>query len=419
MKRRILVVDDEPDICKSVQEILEDEGFEVYIANSVAAANKKVASHTFDLVLLDIWMAPKDGISLLHDWKRREHIQTPVVMMSGHGTVETAVEATRLGARGFIEKPLTIAKLLQSVRSNLQLCDARARRQSTMVVRELPGSSTVMKKLREDIARCAGSESHVLIRGEYGTGKQFIAENIHNRSAHSLAPFVVMTVTESINDMLERIGNGTLFIDCEKMPSGLVATSIKEYFSRHGCACRIIFTAQGVTSKKTNLAAQLGRLLAPVTITAPPLRAYAEDIPEIIHASIDWHSQHDRQLPYRKFSIAAQNYLLHYEWPENLVELDQCVYRLLRAGTDEEVSLEEIKKMFVMLHPQDTWFEQALKKPMREAREIFERMYLQHLLERSGGSVAQLAEETDMERTHLYRKLRALGIPYKESKKHR
>ena len=416
MKPRILVVDDEPDICKSVREILEDEGFEVCVAASVAAANKQVASHVFDLVLLDIWMAPQDGISLLRDWKEHEQMHTPVVMMSGHGTVETAVEATQLGARGFIEKPLTIAKLLQAVRSNLRPDIARTRRQGTMVVRELAGSSAIVKHLREDIARCAGGDRHVLIRGEYGTGKQFIAENIHSRSTRHTAPFVVMTATASVAAMIERAARGTLFIDCEKALHDL-ALCIGEHFNKHGCGCHVIFTTQELAP--TSLVTQLETLLRSVTITAPPLRTYAEDIPEIVRASIDWHSQRDRHLPYRKFSIAAQNYLLHYKWPENLIELDRCVYRLLKEGTAEEVSLAAVKTMLGVTPPENTWFEQALQKPMRKARAMFERVYLQQLLDQAEGSVARLAEKTGMERTHLYRKLRMLGIPYKESRKHR
>ncbi len=415
MSQKILVVDDEPNICNSVQDILEDEGFEVQIADSASMANTQIAMQAFDLVLLDIWMAPEDGISLLRQWKEQNQVRAPVVMMSGHGTVETAVEATRLGACGFIEKPLTMAKLLQVVCNNLK--PVAVTEHSVAPGREFVGSSAVVRKLREDILRCATAGQHVFIRGEYGTGKQFIAENIHSQSTRSNAPFVVVA-EGSGSDTFTRAGGGTLFLECEKIPPAL-AQSLKKKIDNGDNNYCVIFTTRDLSLTNTGLSAQLQALLSPLIVVAPPLRAYAEDIPEIIRASTDWHSQNDRKLPYRKFSIAAQNYLLHYEWPENLAELDYCVYRLLKDGTDEEVSPEEVKQMVGVSYSEYAWFEQVLQKPMREAREMFEKMYLKQLLEQVGGSVSRLAEKTDMERTHLYRKLRALGIAYKESKRHR
>ena len=195
---RILVVDDEPDIRSLLQEILEDEGFDVEIAENAAAARQAYRNHQPDLILLDIWMPDMDGISLLKEWIEESGLPMPVIMMSGHGTVETAVEATRLGAFDFIEKPLSLTKLLHTVEQALEkekpVRDLGRHRSKNLLVSEPIGRSPVMQRLREQIKRVAEHDSRVLIVGEPGSGTQVAAQYLHLNSKHQDKPFVEISL---------------------------------------------------------------------------------------------------------------------------------------------------------------------------------------------------------------------------------
>jgi DNA-binding NtrC family response regulator len=197
MNERILVVDDEPDIRNLVSDILTDEGYQVQAAATANKAREFVQEADYDLVLLDIWMPGEDGISLLKDWQQHNAIQCPIVMMSGHGTVETAVEATRLGAFSFVEKPLTTAKLISTIRSALDEYKKHSQPKSN---REQPlnqpvGNSQLMQNLLELCERYARVDSHLVAIGESGSGRQTILKYIHQISARNSAPFIVMDMS--------------------------------------------------------------------------------------------------------------------------------------------------------------------------------------------------------------------------------
>jgi len=192
---KILVVDDEPDICGLVSDILTDEGYQVSAADTAASAREQITRSDYDLVLLDIWMPDEDGITLLKDWKDRQLLQCPVVMMSGHGTVETAVEATRLGAYAFVEKPLTTAKLIQTIRKALDsnLPEVGKTGIITNIGKSFVtpvGSSEVMQKLLEICDRCAQLNTSLLISGETGSGRYTVARYIHAKSERKDKPFI-------------------------------------------------------------------------------------------------------------------------------------------------------------------------------------------------------------------------------------
>ena len=417
---QILVVDDEPDIRNLVRDILKDEGFDVETVASAAEARQYLFAHDPDLVFLDIWMSDEDGISLLKEWHNQGGVKFPVLIMSGHGTVETAVEATQLGASGFIEKPLTTAKLLQSVRNVLPEDPASSSVKQTSRGYELTGSSEVMENLRQQAEQIALSDRHVWINAENGTRPVALAEHIHALSTQANEPLIIASPVS--DQIFENAQNKVLYIDRDELSPEYEARLIRILKKTPQKFSRVILR-QGnhdTRSKVTVTGAEdndaLFDLLNPLVIQMPTLHTHTEDMPELIHAVIDYYCQQYR-LPYRKFSIAAQNYLLHHHWPGNLIELDTLVYELLENSSSDEIALHEVKDAIRQNQLPDAWFEEVLNKPLREAREIFEKMYLERQLKRVRGNVSQLAVKTDMERTHLYRKLRSLGIRYKTTRK--
>ncbi|HHB12056.1 MAG TPA: sigma-54-dependent Fis family transcriptional regulator [Chromatiales bacterium] len=453
--KHILVVDDEPDIREVVKDILEDEGYEVSTAANAAEARERRRQRKPDLILLDIWMPDLDGISLLKEWKEAGGLPCPVVIMSGHGTVETAVEATRLGAYDFIEKPLTTAKLLLTVKRALE-AEQLARenlglRQQAVIVSEPVGSSPVMQALRDQARRVAQHDTWVLITGEPGSGKETLARYIHSLSARREGPFVAVNAVmlsredaavelfgseegETIHyGLLEQANGGTLFLDevtdMDMQAQGRLLSALEgERFTRVGGREPVEVDVRVIAATQADLRAEVeaGRFrdelfhrLNVVPLHVPPLREHAEDVPELLAFYVDYYNTHEG-LPYRHFSIAAQNRLLHYHWPGNVLELRNLVQRLLILGTEEEITAEEVEGALAPAPPSgaqpppppgtESWFE----LPMREAREAFERAYLQHHLQKAQGSVTRLSEQVGMERTHLYRKLRSLGINPKD-----
>ena len=445
----ILVVDDEADIRGLLKEILSEEGYEVDVAANAVQARASRARQTPDLVLLDIWMPDVDGISLLREWSATAADGCPVVMMSGHGTVETAVEATRLGAFDFVEKPLSLAKLLRTVERALDA--GKRRRQSGKLLAPalmVPvGKSKVMQQLRAELQQIAGNPSSVLLVGEPGSGREAFARYLHERGPRAGRPFLTL-IASSLREadaesrlfgqeessgtrrpgLLEEASDGTLFVhELEDLPPTaqrlLVGVLESGRFTRLGGSESINFTARvlssaqpgienraGSDSMRRDLLAHLNMLI----VRVPPLRDYAEDVPELLRHYVD-RVVDSEGLPFRRFSVAAQNRLRNYPWPDNVRELKNLVHRLLIQGGTEEIRLEEIEReLAVQTPPGEPLVKQdLLALPLREAREQFERAYLQQQLLLCNGKVGQLAKRVGMERTHLYRKLRSLGVDFR------
>jgi DNA-binding NtrC family response regulator len=441
---RILVVDDESDIRRLLQEILTEEGYDVEVAADAGQARAARARQTPDLVLLDIWMPDTDGITLLREWSNEASDACPVVMMSGHGTVDTAVEATRLGAYDFVEKPLSLAKLLRTVERAL---DARSRRPSAKfagtgasgVVAPV-GRSRTMMQLRSELTRLAAFSSPLLLLGESGTDREGLARFVHQSGASAAGPFVVVDsrtlreetaaatllgVDASQPGRLEQARKGTVFLgDIEDLPestqrllSGLLESG--RYVRTGGgealpLETRIISSARPsivnrVLSEgfRRDLYAQLSVLM----VRVPSLRDYAEDVPELLRHYVDVLTETEG-LRFRRFSVAAQNRLRNYPWPDNGRELRNLTRRFLLNSGPEEIGLEDVERELSAQTPADEPLvkHDLLALPLREAREHFERAYLQQQLMLCNGKVGLLAKRVDMERTHLYRKLRSLGI---------
>ena len=445
----ILVVDDEADIRGLLKEILSEEGYEVDVAANAVQARASRARQTPDLVLLDIWMPDVDGISLLREWSATAADGCPVVMMSGHGTVETAVEATRLGAFDFVEKPLSLAKLLRTVERALD-AGKRRRQSGKLLVPPLMvpvGKSKIMQQLRAELQQIAANPSSVLLIGEPGSGREAFARYLHERGPRAGHPFLTL-IASSLREadaegrlfghedsnggrrpgLLEEAGEGTLFIhEIEDLPSTaqrlLVGVLESARFTRIGGSESLNFTARVLSSAQPGIENRAGAeglrrdLLAHLNmliVRVPPLRDYAEDVPELLRHYVD-RVVDSEGLPFRRFAVAAQNRLRNYPWPDNVRELKNLVHRLLIQGGTEEIRLEEIEReLAVQAPPGEPLVKQdLLALPLREAREQFERAYLQQQLQLCNGKVGQLAKRVGMERTHLYRKLRSLGVDFR------
>lgn len=444
----ILVVDDEPDIRQLLKEILEDEGYAVSVAEDAESARRARLGRRPDLVLLDIWMPDLDGISLLKEWREGGGLPCPVVMMSGHGTVETAVEATRLGAWDFIEKPISLAKLLLTVEhalsENRLQRDVEGLRRQLPTVAEPAGSSEAMRDLRARAARLARHDTWILIRGEPGTGKETVARYLHSLSARKDRPLVEMRpgsiARENTERELfgsERDGNphygrleqatgGTLLIDeVADMDAGIQSRLLSALetgkFLRIGgeqpvgVDVRVIATSSRDLERAVrdgDFREELYYQLNVVPLHVPPLRERGDDIPELLHFYVDFFCDREN-LDYRRFSTAVQNRLRNYGWPGNVRELRNLVQRLLILGAGREITLDELDGALnddsQPAHAPDLPAG-VYDLPLREARERFEHDYLVHQLRLAGGSVGKLAKAVGMERTHLYRKLRALDI---------
>lgn len=446
---KILVVDDEPDIRSLVQEILEDEGFEVNVAGNAESARQSVEGFLPDLVLLDIWMPDEDGITLLKEWKSEMNAAFPVIMMSGHGSVETAVEATRLGAYDFIEKPLSLAKLLLTIkhaleRVSLQQENTRLRHYS-QTIEEPIGKSQQMQQLRQQLQRVAHHNTPVLIIGESGTDKEIFARYLHNMSERAANPFISVGVSSLSGEnaaaelfgsedegriqpgLAEKAEGGTLFlkdiIDMSLPVQGKLQNMLDTgQFVRVGGVEPVTADVRVVAATKHNLEQyiqdgnfrdDLYYQLSVVPIHVPPLRDHYEDIPELLEHYVAYFAEREG-LPYRRFSVAAQNRLRSYHWPGNVRELKNLVQRLLILGRDENIETGEAESVLGKRHkPAEFNNLPGFDLPLREAREQFEKAYLEYQLKQAEGSVSKVARNVGMERTHLYRKMRSLGIELK------
>jgi two-component system nitrogen regulation response regulator NtrX len=444
----VLVVDDEVDIRALIQDILTDEGYGVTVAANAEEARKARADQKIDLILLDIWMPDTDGITLLREWSDTGDLQCPVVIMSGHGTVDAAVEATRLGAFDFVEKPLSLAKLLRTVEAALEP-EAKQPSGARGVLPSLlapVGRSELMQALREKVQQYAQHDESVLLSGEPGTGRGAFARYLHALSGRADELLISVTAA-SLTDgnaeekllgreasgeihagAFERAGSGTLVIDelsdLGEAAQRILLAALEDRSYRRvggrenvGLKCRVVATVGNDYDAKVESGALRRDLVAHLSVLSvriPPLRDYSEDVPELLAYYVD-KLVDSENVTFRRFSVAAQNRLRNYPWPDNVRELKNLTRRLLLPGSDDDIALEEVEAEISAAAPTDEPLvkQDLLSLPLREAREQFERTYLQQQLILCDGKVGQLAKRVGMERTHLYRKLRSLGVDFK------
>ncbi len=404
---KILVVDDEAGIRELLSEILRDEGHDVQLAENAAAARLARNAARPELVLLDIWMPDTDGITLLKEWSASGQLNMPVVMMSGHGTIDTAVEATRIGAQDFLEKPIALQKLLSAVKRALQKSAAPPARTGLSLAAF--SRAAPLRDLKKRLDQIAARSRALMLKTGPGSLAELCARSLHvpGKAWLDLAqhgqPLAIEILEQAAGGMLYAAELATLTrlqqknlafaLDrLEKFDLRLVAASVQNAAE---------LAAAGFDEA-------LARRLAEVSLGAPGLAELKDEVPEIA-AQILTHLVEGGEVPQRRLSTAALNALRNQGWPGGYVELRNAVRSLALGALDEEIAHEEVLRL---LAPQPSAAAQALPLdlPLREAREAFERVYFEHHLRLEGGNMTRLAEKTGLERTHLYRKLKALGI---------
>lgn len=451
----ILVVDDEEDIRDLVAGILEDEGYETRTARDSDSALDEIRSRRPSLVFLDIWLQGSrlDGLALLDEIKS-SHPELPVVMISGHGNIETAVSAIRRGAYDYIEKPFKADRLLLVAERALEAANLKReirdlKEKSDDHETEIIGSSVIMNQLRQKVVRIAPTNSRVLIFGPSGAGKERVARALHASSSRAKGPFVVVSAAsidperveeeffgiEAPDGGVRRVGaleeahNGTLYLDeVADMPrdtqNKILRVLVEQTFTRLGGASKVRVDVRIISSSSFNLEKEVaeGRFredlfhrLGVVPLHVPGLAERREDIPELIDHFL---SQVQRQtgMPVRKIGDDAMAVLQAHDWPGNLRQLRNNIERLLilaRGDADKEISADMLpSEVGAMLPtaPGGTGGDHFLSLTLREAREIFEREYLSAQINRFGGNVSKTAEFIGMERSALHRKLKSLGV---------
>jgi two-component system nitrogen regulation response regulator NtrX len=451
-KSHILIVDDEPDIRSLLKDILEDEGYEISVAKNATDARKLRRQRRPDLVLLDIWMPDTDGISLLKEWSSDQGVLPPVVMMSGHGTVDTAVEATRLGAYDFVEKPLSIAKIILTVENALEADRLKSENVSfekrSEKIAEPVGSSESMSLLLKAALKIADHKTSIFISGASGTGKETLARFIHQNSLRSQGRFVEVNVSAMTREnpeeelfgfekrgklrfgALELANGGTLFLkDVADMDLGTQARLLKalenQEFTRPGGQKNVRIDVRLITSSRHDLKplVEEGRFredlfyhLNVLPLKVPSLKERSEDIEELLDYFLKYFASSEN-LPLREFSSEIRQKFKLYSWPGNIRELRNLIQRILILGSHNHVELKEIAPIVnAQAYRRKNPLDMGFNLPLREAREQFEKAYIEHQMQIFNGSVSRVSAQIGIERTHLYRKLRSLGIDPKQLK---
>jgi two-component system nitrogen regulation response regulator NtrX len=455
MAADILIVDDEADIRELVAGILQDEGYATRTAHDSDDALAAVTSRRPSLVFLDIWLQGSrlDGLQLL-DAIKAEHAELPIVMISGHGNIETAVSAIKRGAYDFIEKPFKADRLVlvadRALETSRLKREVKELKQLAPLPSSLIGQSSAMSQLRQTIEKVAPTNSRILIVGPSGAGKELAARSIHALSNRQNGPFVVINAAAITPELmepelfgveasngsqarkpgaLEEADGGTLFIDeIADMPretqNKILRVLVDQTFTRVGGTRKIQVDVRIISSTARNLEAEIaaGRFredlfhrLSVVPIRVPPLAERREDIPSLIDYFMD-HISHTTGLPKRKVGTDAIAVLQSHDWPGNVRQLRNNVERLMiLTGGDPEAVIsasmlpQEVGAM-VPAMPNGQGGEQLMGLALRDAREVFEREYLLAQISRFGGNISRTAEFVGMERSALHRKLKALGI---------
>jgi two-component system, NtrC family, nitrogen regulation response regulator NtrX len=453
MATDILIVDDEADIRELVSGILSDEGHGTRTAKNSDEALAAIEARRPHLMFLDIWMQGSrlDGLQLLQVVKE-QHPNLPIVMISGHGNIETAVSAIRSGAYDFIEKPFKADRLviiaeraLEASRLKREVSDLRSR---AGAADRIVGKSTAINQLRQVIDRVGPANSRVLITGAPGTGKELVARSIHEASGRAGGPFVVInaaTITPENMELelfgsegrdgkrkvgaLEEAHGGTLYIDeVADMPretqAKILRVLVDQNFQRVEGSTRVHVDVRIISSSSRDLAKaiaegvfreELFHRLSVVPINVPALSDRREDIPGLIDFFMD-HVSQTTGMPRRRIADDAMAVLQSHDWPGNIRQLRNNVERLmiLTAGDpDAEVTAEMLPSeigALVPATPNGSGGEKLLSLPLREAREMFEREYLVAQISRFGGNISRTAEFIGMERSALHRKLKSLAI---------
>ncbi len=447
MSGTICIVDDEPSILNTLSSILEDEGYQVTIAKTGGEALKVIPMDPPDVVILDIWMPEFDGLEVLKR-VREQFPNMPVIMMSGHGSVETAVKATKLGAYDYLEKPLDLEKVTILVRNALHqrkleeenvTLRVKVERQSKLV-----GASPIMEQLRQQIAAAAPTHSRVLISGENGTGKELVARAIHLQSPRHNRPFVEVNCAAIPETLIETelfghergaftgavsqkrgkfdfADGGTLFLD--EIGDMSLATQAKvlrvlaeQQFTRVGGEKLIKVNVRVIAAsnkdfqqeiEKGNFREDLFYRLNVLPIEIPPLRARREDIPALTQHFLEIHAD-EQGVKLKEITPEALTLLARHEWPGNIRELRNQVERLMIMVPKNLIEVDDVLPFMPRgvnrISPMDAY------DSLRDARNAFEREYIATRLRENNWNVSKTADDLKIERSHLHRKIKLLNV---------
>ncbi len=451
MSNTILIVDDESSILTTLSGVLKDEGYHVSTAPSGAEALRAIREDSPALVLLDIWMQGMDGIETLKQIKK-SHPELLVVMMSGHGSIETAVRATKLGAYDYIEKPLSLEKVTLLVRHAIYQQELEAENQNLKKKIErrfvMVGESPSIRRLRE-LAKTAGaSNSRVLISGDNGTGKELIARAIHFHSARANRPFIEINcaaipeplieselfghergaftgATSMKQGRFELAHDATLFLD--EIGDMSLATQAKllrvlqeQRFTRVGGTRAIEVDVRVIAASNKNLQEEIRKgsfrddlyyRLNVIPLSIPPLRERKEDIRLLVpHFLLELSAE--QGIKPKTIDAGAIDLLMRYDWPGNVRELKNLIERLIIMSPEVNVTEDDVANALVDQLPVETTARGELgdSHSLREARVAFERRFILRRLRENRWNISKTAEDLKIERTHLHRKIKLLGI---------
>ena len=407
---QILVVDDEMGIRELLSEILADEGHSVLLAENAAAARKIRSERRPDLVLLDIWMPDTDGISLLKEWSSTGLLTMPVVMMSGHGTIDSAVEATRVGAIDFLEKPIALQKLLGTVKKALK---HEVLPQKAPLTLDAFARSPLLKDLKKRLEQAAAKNPVLLLKSASGSIAEICARTLHTPKTPWLD--LLLSSAPLTQEMLVNAEGGVLFISdltllgkLQQRNLAYALERLEKYRLQLISACPRSLTVLAEGGWEPALVARLGE----VWVALPQLSGHADEVPEVA-ALILAHLVERKDVPPRVFSSGALNGLRLHHWQGEWGELLATVRNLALSALDEEIAVEDVESILLRDAGDAPKAPPALplfNKPLREAREEFERLYFEHHLKLERGNMTRVADKTGLERTHLYRKLKQLGL---------
>ncbi|WP_066568831.1 sigma-54 dependent transcriptional regulator [Snodgrassella sp. CFCC 13594] len=412
----ILIVDDEVGIRDLLSEILQDEGYTVTVAEDADAARQLRQQTRPAMVLLDIWMPDCDGITLLKEWAKSGQLTMPVVMMSGHASIDTAVEATKIGALDFLEKPISLQKLLSTVDRALKYGQMQAA--SNLSLDKL-GHSPSIKELNLQLERAAKMTTPVLLTGETGSPFELVARYFHKNNLPWTEPSKVEQIVDAPMELLQKSANGVLFLGDIAQYSksiqqgvGFMLTKADRHNVRIVCACSR--PLQDMLTD-TNQDAKLLNTLSAMMITIPPLRNQLDDMVFLVE-QIATELAESQKSPLVKFTTAALNALRQYDWPGNLEQLRSVVKSLVMTTDNNEVDVDAVNAILGQFthgrQHTETVAGLNFDMPLRELREELERRYFEYHIAQEGHNMSKVAQKVGLERTHLYRKLKQLGIQF-------
>ncbi|UOO81808.1 sigma-54 dependent transcriptional regulator [Uruburuella testudinis] len=409
----ILIVDDEIGIRDLLSEILQDEGYTVTLAENAEEARQLRHQTRPAMVLLDIWMPDCDGITLLKEWAKNGQLNMPVVMMSGHASIDTAVEATKIGALDFLEKPIALQKLLSTVDRALKYSEMQAA--SGLSLDKL-GNSPAIQALNRTLEAAVKQNGSVLLNGERGSPFELVARYFHKNGTPWVEPGKTEHIVDTPLELLQKAGGGILYLGDIAQYSkniqqgiGFLLSKADRYNVRIICA-----GSPAETADSTNQDTRLIESLSALTVNIPPLRSQPDDIIFLVNQILTELAETQKIAPV-KFSTAALNILRQYDWPGNLEQLRNVVKSLTLTADEEEVNeaaVHAVLGQFSQTPVSEVVGGFNFNMPLRELREELERRYFEYHIAQEGQNMSRVAQKVGLERTHLYRKLKQLGIHF-------